>query len=257
MDGFESHGGVVVLAATNRIELLDGALLRPGRFDRRIEISLPNLSDRIEILKIAFSGKPHSLDLAKLAEKTAGFSGAALATLANEAALYALRRDAEKIEQSDIEAIKEKVISLKKSGEWLEDNMREKRARYQAAKAYAAKQLGAKFEAAKLAGEFLQDHESVYTETELFALLCARLAGIAWWRYTNEKGASFCESDNIAAGKIADRYIALYDPTNRQGGAQKLMEQAMETAEAIFNGEAIGKISKLLLENEGAPFEVL
>ncbi|MDR1451234.1 MAG: AAA family ATPase [Helicobacteraceae bacterium] len=257
MDGFESHSGVVVLAATNRIELLDDALLRPGRFDRRIEISPPNLSDRKEILKIVFNDKPHSLNLAKLAEKTAGFSGAALAALANEAALYALRRNAEKVGQSDIDAIKEKVISLKKSGEWLEDDMREKRARYQSAKAFAAKRLGAKFEAAKLAGEFLPDHNNVSSETELFALLCARLAGIAWWRFTDEKGANFCESDGAAARKIAERYIAVYDPFDDEGGAQQLMKRATKTAIDIFDSAAIEKISKTLLENESAPFEVL
>ena len=257
MDGFESHSGVVVLAPTNRIELLDGALLRPGRFDRRIEIGLPNAADRKEILKIAFKDKPHALNLAKLAEKTVGFSGAALAALSNEAALYALKRNAEKIEHSDIEAVKEKVISLKKSGEWLEENMREKRARYQAAKAFAAKRFGLRFEAAKLAGDFLQDYESVSLETELSALLYARLGGISWWRYADEKGASFCESDVAAARKIAERYIAIYDPSNRFGGAQQLIERAMETASDNIDGEAIERIAKLLLEKESVSFEVL
>jgi ATP-dependent metalloprotease FtsH len=257
MDGFESQSGVVVLAATNRIELLDAALLRPGRFDRRVEVGLPSVKDRKEILKIAFNGKPHSLDLEKLAEKTAGFSGAALATLANEAALRALRRNAEKIELSDIEAIKEKVISLKKSGDWLEDSMREKRARYQAAKAIAAKRLGLKFEVAKLAGDFLQDHETVYYEPELFALLCARLAGFALWRSTKEAGANFCESDGSAAKKIADRYIAIYDPTRLKGGAEKLMQEAIDAASKTLDEKAIGKVSKLLLANESAPFEIL
>ncbi|MDR2152748.1 MAG: AAA family ATPase [Helicobacteraceae bacterium] len=257
MDGFESHGGVVVLAATNRIEMLDGALLRPGRFDRRIEVSLPNVGDREEILKIAFSGKPHALDLAKLAEKTAGFSGAALCTLANEAALHALKRNAETIEALDVEAVKEKVVSLKRSGEWLEANMREKRARYQAAKALAAKRFGAKFEAAKLVGDFLQDCESVSLEAELFALLCGRLAGLAHWRLNGEKGASFCESDCVAARKIADRYVAIYDPTDRFGGAQKLMERAIETASDNVDVASIERVAKLLLEKESASFDVL
>ncbi|MDR2034851.1 MAG: AAA family ATPase [Helicobacteraceae bacterium] len=257
MDGFESQSGVVVLAATNRIELLDSALLRPGRFDRRVEIGLPNINDRLEILKIAFSGKPHSIDLNRLAQNSTGFSGAALSTLANEAALHALKRNAEKIEQIDIEAIKEKVISLKKSGEWLEADMREKRARYQAAKAIAAKRLGSRFETVKLANDFLQDHESVLSESELFALLCARLAGFALWRSNAESGASFCESDAALARKIAERYIAIYDPTELKGGAEKLMQEAIMAAGDNLDSAAIEKIAALLLANESAAFEVL
>src|SRR6056297_2709934 len=86
MDGFEPHEAVVVLAATNRPDILDKALLRPGRFDRRITVDLPTKNDRLEILKIHARGKPlaDDVDLDRIARSTPGFSGADLRNLLNE-----------------------------------------------------------------------------------------------------------------------------------------------------------------------------
>lgn len=94
MDGFESNEGVVVLAATNRADVLDKALIRPGRFDRQIKVPLPDGEERVEILRIHTRGKPLSddVDLGVLAQQTSTFSGADLMNLANEAALQAIRR---------------------------------------------------------------------------------------------------------------------------------------------------------------------
>ena len=93
MDGFDRTTGIVVLAATNRPEILDPALLRPGRFDREVEIGLPNLSDRAAILRVHIDGKPvdPDVDLGVVARATPGFSGADLANLVNEAAIFAVR----------------------------------------------------------------------------------------------------------------------------------------------------------------------
>ena len=93
MDGFEASTGVVVLAATNRTDVLDPALLRPGRFDRHITVPLPNVTERAQILAAHCHGKPLDprVDLAVIARATPGFSGADLANLANEAAIEAVR----------------------------------------------------------------------------------------------------------------------------------------------------------------------
>ncbi len=111
MDGFERDTNVIVMAATNRPDVLDQALLRPGRFDRRVVLDMPDLSDREEILKIHSKGKPlDGVDLRAVAVRTPGFSGADLANLANEAAIFAARSNRKKVTQSDFFDSIEKVL---------------------------------------------------------------------------------------------------------------------------------------------------
>ena len=117
MDGFESNDGVIIIAATNRPDVLDPALLRPGRFDRRIVVPRPDLRGRIGILAVhtrkvplADKDKPGGVDLEVVARGTPGFSGADLEFLVNEAALIAARRDKDKVEAEDFEEAKDKVL---------------------------------------------------------------------------------------------------------------------------------------------------
>lgn len=111
MDGFDANADVIVLAATSRADVLDPALLRPGRFDRRVDIVLPDRRDREAILKVHFKGKPmdNTVDLDALAAKTAGSSGADLANMANESAIIAARRGKKKISNDDVTEALEKV----------------------------------------------------------------------------------------------------------------------------------------------------
>jgi cell division protease FtsH len=113
MDGFAANEGVVVLAATNRADVLDPALLRPGRFDRQIYVGLPDIKGREEILKVHSKGKPlaEDVDLKKLAQGTAGFTGADLENLINEGALLAARKDRQFITMEDLQAAEIKVIA--------------------------------------------------------------------------------------------------------------------------------------------------
>ena len=112
LDGFDRNTQLIVLAATNRPDVLDPALLRPGRFDRRIILDLPDINDREEILKIHAKGKPldPNVDLRKVAVRTPGFSGADLANLINEAAILAARRNKKTITQDELFESIEKVI---------------------------------------------------------------------------------------------------------------------------------------------------
>jgi cell division protease FtsH len=105
MDGFEGNAGVIVVAATNRADVLDQALLRPGRFDRRVPVGLPDKQGREEILKVHVRGKPlaKGVELATIAARTTGFSGAALENLMNESAIYAARKSAEVISWDEID----------------------------------------------------------------------------------------------------------------------------------------------------------
>ncbi|MBI9020682.1 MAG: ATP-dependent zinc metalloprotease FtsH [Verrucomicrobia bacterium] len=111
MDGFETEEGIIIIAATNRPDVLDPALMRPGRFDRQVFIDLPNLGGREEILKIHVKRVTLSenVDLTKVARGTPGFSGADIMNLVNEAALLGARRGAESVEQADFEEARDKV----------------------------------------------------------------------------------------------------------------------------------------------------
>jgi cell division protease FtsH len=112
MDGFETGQGVLVIAATNRPDVLDPALLRPGRFDRQVVVSLPDIRGREQILKVHMRKVPLSQDVDALilARGTPGFSGADLANLVNEAALFAARRNGRTVDMSDFEKAKDKII---------------------------------------------------------------------------------------------------------------------------------------------------
>ncbi len=112
MDGFETDDAVIVMAATNRPDILDPALLRPGRFDRRVILDEPSLNDREEILKIHAKDKPiaQGVNLRAVAERTPGFSGADLANLLNEAAILAVRKNRKEVSQEDMFQAIEKVI---------------------------------------------------------------------------------------------------------------------------------------------------
>ncbi len=113
MDGFEANTGVIILAATNRPDVLDRALLRPGRFDRQVIVDAPDLNGREAILRVHARGKPldPEVNLRRIAQATPGFSGADLANALNEAALLAVRKGHQRIMQSDLEEAVEKVVA--------------------------------------------------------------------------------------------------------------------------------------------------
>ena len=112
MDGFETNLGVIVMAATNRPDILDPALLRPGRFDRQVYVTLPDIRGREQILNVHMRKVPIGQDVRAdiLARGTPGISGADLANLVNEAALFAARRNGRVVEMVDFEKAKDKII---------------------------------------------------------------------------------------------------------------------------------------------------
>jgi cell division protease FtsH len=112
MDGFEANSGVIVIAATNRADVLDKALLRPGRFDRQVYVGLPDIRGREQILKVHMRKVPigNDVDASIIARGTPGFSGADLANLVNEAALFAARRSKRVVDMQDFEDAKDKIL---------------------------------------------------------------------------------------------------------------------------------------------------
>ncbi|MFZ5363923.1 MAG: ATP-dependent zinc metalloprotease FtsH [Patescibacteria group bacterium] len=144
MDGFEPNSGVIVLAATNRPDVLDPALLRPGRFDRRVILDEPDIKDREAILKIHTKGKPiaSDVDLKKIAERTPGFSGADLANLLNEAAILSARRNKTQIGMDEIrESVEKVMLGPERKSHILSEKERNITAYHEAAHALVAHEL--------------------------------------------------------------------------------------------------------------------
>ncbi len=141
MDGFEPNSGVIVVAATNRPDVLDSALLRPGRFDRRVVIDKPHIKDREEILKVHANNKPlaKDVDLRRLAERTPGFTGADLENLLNEAAILAVRESKKEVTQEHVlESIEKVLLGPQKKSRIMTDKEREMTAYHEAGHAVVA-----------------------------------------------------------------------------------------------------------------------
>ena len=145
MDGFGSHDGIIVIAATNRPDILDPALLRPGRFDRQITVNIPDIKGREDILKVHAKNKPFEpgVDFAEVAKTTAGFTGADLANLLNEAALLAARRGKSLIGMAEIEDAFIKIIAgPKKKSRVMKEREKRNTAYHEAGHAMVAHLLG-------------------------------------------------------------------------------------------------------------------
>ena len=178
MDGFEESEGVIIIAATNKIEMLDEALLRAGRFDRRIHISLPDLSDRIKILELYLKNKPNMVNIEEVAHMTVGFNAAALDTLTNEAALNTMRAKGTMIETADFEAVKDKVLLGKRKILSFSKEEREIQAVYQGAKALVATWLDVDFDKITIVNTpFLTQEQEILSKSELLARIKVYLAG--------------------------------------------------------------------------------
>lgn len=139
MDGFDGESGVIVIAATNKIEVLDDALLRAGRFDRRLYVGLPNMEDRRNILDLYLKDVKYEINILKLSNETSGFSSAALATLVNEALLNMIKNNNKVLSENDIEIAKNKLEFGKKQLKILDSEQKEILAIYQTCKAYITK----------------------------------------------------------------------------------------------------------------------
>jgi ATP-dependent metalloprotease FtsH len=207
MDGFEESSGVMVIAATNKIEVLDDALLRAGRFDRRVHISLPDFKERVSTLELYLKDKNHIVDIEQIAQVTIGFNSAALETLVNESALYALRLGKNNIENSDIEAVKDKVLLGKHKIQSFNKEEQNIQALYQSAKAVTALWLEVNFDKIGiLSSSFIPHHNEILSKTALINELKVLLAGrVATQEVYNELFTN--AKDDIAKAKILSQQI--------------------------------------------------
>ncbi len=230
MDGFEQGQNVIVLAATNRADVLDPALLRPGRFDRRVMIGLPDRKDREAILKIHFKKKPlsKSVDLDALAAKTAGSSGADLANIANEAAILTARKSKKEITNDIITSAFEKVaIGPERKNKIMSDHEKELTAYHEAGHA--------------IVGHVLPDSDLVHKVT---IIPRGGTGGVTWFIPPEDKSYhSILEYKDILArmlgGRIAEEVI--YGSDRVTTGAGNDLQKAAELARDMVINQGMGK----------------
>lgn len=230
MDGFDGETNVIVLAATNRADVLDPALLRPGRFDRRVNITLPERKDREAILKVHFKKKPtdETVDLDKLAAKTAGSSGADLANMANEAAIIAARRNKKKITNDELtEAFERVAIGPERKTKIMNDHEKELTAYHEAGHA--------------IVGHVLPDSDPVHKVT---IIPRGGTGGVTWFLPPEDKSyTNVYEFKDILAramgGRIAEQLI--YGDDGITTGAGSDLRKATEIARDMVIEQGMGK----------------
>lgn len=231
MDGFEDSNGVMIIGATNKIDMLDEALLRSGRFDRRIFIGLPNFEDRKEIFITHLSNKFYDLDIDELAKMSVGFSAAGIAALVNEAAIYALKREAGAIEIGDFLAVKDKVLLGKHKKMSYSENEKRILATYQASKAVAAYWFEMDFERISLVGDnFKEIDKEIISKTEMIAKIKVYLAGSAGVEMVFHDSFSNAAEDLYKAKMIALDMVEKYGMGGIQRGSQEGIEDIIRGA---------------------------
>lgn len=229
MDGFEQGQNVIVLAATNRADVLDPALLRPGRFDRRVGIGLPDRPDRHAILKIHFAKKPvdDSVNVDSLAAKTAGSSGADLANIANESAIIAARRNHVKITNDDVtEAFERVAIGPERKSKVMNEKEKELTAYHEAGHA--------------IVGHVLPDSDVVHKVT---IIPRGGTGGVTWFIPPEDKSYhSIIEYKDVLArmlgGRIAEE--VKYGADRVTTGAGNDLQKAAELARDMIANQGMG-----------------
>ena len=258
MDGFESQSGVIVMAATNKIDVLDPALLRAGRFDRRVFVDLPTKKEREEILKKYLANIPNDVDVEKIASITVGFNGATLAAFVNEAALLALRQHHSQVTMEHFYAVKDKVMFGKKKLRILSKEQKDQRVTYQSGKVLVATYFDLSFEKLLLSNERLTPpgQNEPLLQSELEKHIKTLLAGIVLCDMRYGEHPSSAKSDLDEAKKIAKEMVVEYGMGAALVADEKehadLIERLYSETEALLEsfGEAIERVRARLAKNE-------
>lgn len=257
MDGFEDNSGVIVIAATNRIEMIDEALLRSGRFDRRIFLSMPDFADRVEILKTYLRGKNTDVDIDEIAKISVGFSGAALATLVNEAAIHTLRKNKETIELSDFENVLNNVLLGKKRTLSFNEEEKKIQALYQGAKALTAYWFGIEFEKISLLQDgFTTAERELESASSMLSHIKVYLAGMAALKILKNELFSNSGTDLAKAKDIADEMAFNYGMGDNfiatQTDSEEILRNAYAEVSAFLQGmkTQLEQIAEYIADNE-------
>jgi cell division protease FtsH len=247
MDGFDSTQNVVVLAATNRPDVLDAALLRPGRFDRQVVVPLPDLHERLPILQTHASSRnvDPNVDLSSIARATPGMSGADLSNLVNEAALCAVRRNSGSIETTDFELARDRIVlGQRREGLVLSERDREVTAYHEAGHALVAELLSHADPIHKVTllphgsalGVTMQipsEDRTTYTEAALLDRLCVAMGGRAAERLVFDHLTTGASNDLVTSTELARRMV-------REWGMSATMgPMAWGSSGEVFLGEGL------------------
>ncbi len=244
MDGFDNDSGVIVMAATNRVDMLDKALLRPGRFDRHVNVTLPERKDRLEILKVHFKGKPvePDVDLESLAKKTAGSSGADLANIANEAAITAAREGHKAISNNDVtEAFERVAIGPERKSKVMNEKERKITAYHEAGHA--------------VVGHVLPDSDPVHKVT---IIPRGATGGVTWFLPPEDRNyKNIYELKDILAramgGRVAEKLIFGGDAVTT--GASSDLKNVAALSKSMVVEEGMGdKLRNIVFPNEDAGY---
>ena len=264
MDGFNSTETIIVLAATNRPEMLDKALLRPGRFDRQITVPTPDIKGREEILKLHAKDKKFSeeVNFKDLAGDTAGFTGAELANVLNEAAIIATRENKEAIEQIDIEnAIKKLTVGLEKTNRVISEKDKKLTAYHEAGHAVVSRFLETQSDVKEvsiiprgLAGGYTMyktDEDKFYvSRTELLEKMVALMGGRAAEKLVLNEISTGASNDLEVATGIAKDMLTIYGMSDSIGPISLKVDDPYEMQ--VFGEKLISEVGEqiqLLIDN--------
>ncbi|WP_459844944.1 ATP-dependent metallopeptidase FtsH/Yme1/Tma family protein [Campylobacter concisus] len=264
MDGFEDNSGVIVIAATNRIEMIDEALLRSGRFDRRIFLSMPDFNDRVAILNTYLKDKKCDVSAEDIARMSVGFSGAALSTLVNEAAINALRNNESILKIRDFEAVLNKVLLGKKKVLSYSESEKKIQAVYQGAKALSAYWFDVKFEKISLIEDrFMATEQEIESKSQMISRIKVLISGMCKLEIGENDIFSNSSSDLNLAKEIASKMVYEYGMGSsfvpNPNDVEEILKQAKEEIMSFLKGtnEQIAKISSYLLAYESVDKETL
>lgn len=240
MDGFDNDSGVIVIAATNRVDMLDKALLRPGRFDRHVNVTLPERKDRLAILNVHFKNKPvaKNVNLDALAAKTAGSSGADLANIANEAAITAAREGHKEITNNDLtEAFERVAIGPERKSKAMNDQERKITAYHEAGHA--------------IVGHVLPDSDPVHKVT---IIPRGHTGGVTWFLPPEDRSyKSIYELKDILAramgGRVAEKLT--FGPDAITTGASSDLQHVAELSKEMIVEQGMGNQTRNLVFPEG------
>ncbi len=268
MDGFEDSSGVIVIGATNKIEVIDEALLRSGRFDRRIYLTFPDLNERKEIIRSYLKNKTYIVNIDKIAKMSVGFNGASLATLVNEAAINALRNNKRVIRDEDFFAVKDKVLIGKKKIITFLEEEKEIQATYQSAKAITAYWFEVDFDKINLVGgnDLKELDREIISKTQMVSKIKVYLSGYVASKlfydeiYSNSKDdikkVKFLIQEMVENGmgeSIIPKQIEMENIINEtiqelEKFLRQMKEKIVEIREILLKEEAISKekIQKIL-----------
>jgi len=248
MDGFDAQSDVIVIGATNKIEVLDEALLRAGRFDRRVFLTLPSLQDRTKILKLYVKNKNMNFDIDKLALDTSGFNSAALATLINEALLNMIKRSGTSLLEEDINIAKQKVQFGKKQSNILCADQKEILAIYQASKAFIIKQTVSLFD------EGISSDDCLYpSKSQLEQKIKNNLAGSIGLEVIKKEPYAVFESEMQVAQNIAKDIVYKYKMERSENDIIIRLKEELKV-QFLENSNEVHTLKDTILKDETIVF---